>query len=82
VWQLPLERWNDAARQPARTFLTARGFLRGVERSGHGSLVLVGSTAGLFGEAGHADYAAAVGHRAGPLAEPQERGGADRSSRA
>ena len=41
------------------TFLTARGFLRGVERSGHGSLVLVGSTAGLFGEAGHADYAAA-----------------------
>jgi 3-oxoacyl-[acyl-carrier protein] reductase len=41
------------------TFLTARGFLRGVERSGHGTLVLVGSTAGLFGEAGHADYAAA-----------------------
>ena len=26
---------------------------------GHGSLVLVGSTAGIFGEAGHADYAAA-----------------------
>ena len=26
---------------------------------GRGSLVLVGSTAGLFGEAGHADYAAA-----------------------
>jgi 3-oxoacyl-[acyl-carrier protein] reductase len=32
---------------------------REVERSGHGSLVLVGSTAGRFGEAGHADYAAA-----------------------
>lgn len=30
-----------------------------MERTGHGSLVLVGSTAGLFGEAGHADYAAA-----------------------
>ena len=41
------------------TFLTARAFLREVERNGHGSLVLVGSTAGLFGEAGHADYAAA-----------------------
>ena len=41
------------------TFLTARGFLREVERTGHGSLVLVGSTAGLVGEAGHADYAAA-----------------------
>ena len=41
------------------TFLTARGFLRLVERQGHGNLVLVGSTAGRFGEAGHADYAAA-----------------------
>jgi 3-oxoacyl-[acyl-carrier protein] reductase len=39
--------------------LTARGFLRGVAERGHGSLVLVGSTAGIFGEAGHADYAAA-----------------------
>ena len=34
-------------------------FLREVERTGAGSLVLVGSTAGIFGEAGHADYAAA-----------------------
>ena len=41
------------------TFLTARGFLREVQRNGHGNLVLVGSTAGRFGEAGHADYAAA-----------------------
>ena len=60
VWQLPLERWEATLRTNlTATFLTARGFLRGVERSGHGSLVLVGSTAGLFGEAGHADYAAA-----------------------
>ena len=29
------------------------------KRTGHGNLVLVGSTAGRFGEAGHADYAAA-----------------------
>jgi 3-oxoacyl-[acyl-carrier protein] reductase len=41
------------------TFLTARAFLRGLAESGHGALVLVGSTAGRFGEAGHADYAAA-----------------------
>jgi 3-oxoacyl-[acyl-carrier protein] reductase len=60
VWQLPLERWEATLKANlTATFLTARGFLRGVERSGHGSLVLVGSTAGLFGEAGHADYAAA-----------------------
>ncbi|MBD0318391.1 MAG: SDR family oxidoreductase [Thermoleophilia bacterium] len=60
LWELPLERWRatlDA--NLTATFLTARAFLREVARSGHGSLVLVGSTAGIFGEAGHADYAAA-----------------------
>src|SRR5437762_7969575 len=58
VWELPLERWRatlDA--NLTATFLTARGFLGQLE--GDGALVLVGSTAGLFGEAGHADYAAA-----------------------
>jgi 3-oxoacyl-[acyl-carrier protein] reductase len=60
LWRLPLERWEQTVRDNlTATFLTARGFLREVERNGHGSLVLVGSTAGLFGEAGHADYAAA-----------------------
>ena len=57
VWDLPLERWRatlDA--NLTASFLTARGFLRQLE--GDGALVLVGSTAGLFGEAGHADYAA------------------------
>jgi 3-oxoacyl-[acyl-carrier protein] reductase len=60
VWELPLERWEETVRANLTvTFLTARGFLREVEQRGHGSLVLVGSTAGVFGEAGHADYAAA-----------------------
>ena len=60
VWLLPLERWEATLRTNlTATFLTARAFLRHVERTGHGSLVLVGSTAGRFGEAGHADYAAA-----------------------
>lgn len=60
LWELPLERWEATVRANLTlTFLTARGFLREVERNGHGSLVLVGSTAGIFGEAGHADYAAA-----------------------
>jgi len=60
VWELPLARWDETLRANLTSaFLTARGFLRLVAESGHGSLVLVGSTAGLFGEAGHADYAAA-----------------------
>lgn len=60
VWELPLQRWEETLRlNLTLTFLTARGFLRSVERTGHGSLVLIGSTAGIFGEAGHADYAAA-----------------------
>ena len=62
VWELPLSRWEETlSANLTATFLTARGFLRGLAESGleDGSLVLVGSTAGLFGEAGHADYAAA-----------------------
>lgn len=60
VWELPLERWEETLRlNLTATFLTARGFLRSVQRTGHGSLVLVASTAGIFGEGGHADYAAA-----------------------
>jgi 3-oxoacyl-[acyl-carrier protein] reductase len=59
VWDLPLERWRATVdANLTASFLTARGFLRGL---GHreGSLVFVGSTAGIFGEHGHADYAAA-----------------------
>ena len=60
IWELELERFEQTLAQNLRaTFLTARGFLREAARSGAGALVLVGSTAGRFGEAGHADYAAA-----------------------
>jgi 3-oxoacyl-[acyl-carrier protein] reductase len=60
VWDLALARWDETLRANlTATFLTAKWFLREVEQNGHGSLVLVGSTAGRFGEAGHADYAAA-----------------------
>jgi 3-oxoacyl-[acyl-carrier protein] reductase len=60
TWELTLERWEETVLvNLTATFLVARAFLREVERTGHGSIVFVGSTAGLFGEAGHADYAAA-----------------------
>jgi 3-oxoacyl-[acyl-carrier protein] reductase len=41
------------------TFLTCRAFLRHMTDTKEGNIVLVSSTAGIFGEAGHADYAAA-----------------------
>ncbi len=60
VWELGLDRFEETiAQNLTATFLTARAFLRGLGGAGSGSLVLVGSTAGRFGEAGHADYAAA-----------------------
>lgn len=59
VAELSLERWRETLdANLTATFLTARGFLSQLgEREG--ALVLVGSTAGIYGEAGHADYAAA-----------------------
>ncbi len=60
VWELGLDRFERTiAQNLTATFLTARAFFREAARTGRGSLVLVGSTAGRFGEAGHADYAAA-----------------------
>lgn len=62
IWEMPLERWEATLKSNlTATFLTARSFLRHTRQTGRGSLVLVGSTAGHFGEAGHADYAAAKG---------------------
>jgi 3-oxoacyl-[acyl-carrier protein] reductase len=60
IARMSLDRWRatmDA--NLTATFLTARSYLRHVEETQQGSLVLTASTAGLFGEAGHADYAAA-----------------------
>ena len=59
VWELALERWRETVdANLTATFLTARAFLAQLGDR-EGSLVLCGSTAGLIGEAGHADYAAA-----------------------
>ena len=40
------------------TFLTCRAYLRHVREVGEGSIVMVGSTSGIFGEEGNAEYAA------------------------
>lgn len=62
VWEMPLDRWNETlASNLTSTFLTARGFLKHAAATGVGSLVMIASTAGSYGEAGHADYAAAKG---------------------
>jgi 3-oxoacyl-[acyl-carrier protein] reductase len=59
VSELSLARWRETIElNLTATFLTARGFLAQLGDR-EGSLVLVGSTAGTYGEAGHADYAAA-----------------------
>jgi 3-oxoacyl-[acyl-carrier protein] reductase len=54
------DRWrNTMAADLDSVFLTCRGFLRHVKKTGSGNIVIVSSTAGIFGEAGHSDYAAA-----------------------
>ena len=60
VADMSLERWEATLRANlTATMLTARGYLRHARERGSGALVMVASTAGEFGEAGHADYAAA-----------------------
>lgn len=62
VWEMSLERWRDTlAVDLDSVFLSCRAFLRHVASAGTGNIVLISSTAGVFGEAGHADYAAAKG---------------------
>jgi 3-oxoacyl-[acyl-carrier protein] reductase len=59
IARMSLARWRDTVESNlTATFLTARAYLRHVEQAKAGSLVLVGSTAGIFGEAGHVDYSA------------------------
>ncbi len=60
IADLSLKRWRqtvDAVLTSA--FLSLREFSRLVRTQGRGNAVLIASTAGVFGEAGHADYASA-----------------------
>ena len=61
IGRLPLERWLDTvAVNLTGAFLCCRAFVRHLERVPRrdAAIVLVGSTAGIFGEPGHGDYAA------------------------
>ncbi len=59
VWDMTLDRWRaTVAANLDSVFLSCRAFLRHVAATHTGNIVIVSSTAGLFGEAGHADYAA------------------------
>jgi 3-oxoacyl-[acyl-carrier protein] reductase len=59
IWEMSHERWlSTVASNLGAAFLSCRSFLRHVASTRAGNIVLIGSTAGLFGEAGHADYAA------------------------
>ena len=66
VWDMGYERWRATiAANLDSVFLSCRAFLRHVAETGRGSIVIVSSTAGLIGEAGHSDYAAAKSALAG-----------------
>lgn len=68
LWELSLERWRATVAANLDTvFLSCRGFLRHVAKTRAGNIVLIGSTAGLIGEAGHADYASAKAAVSGGL---------------
>ena len=56
---MPLRQWRQTLDGVlTTTFFTVREFLRQVRRQKRGNLTLIASTAAIFGEAGHADYAA------------------------
>jgi 3-oxoacyl-[acyl-carrier protein] reductase len=58
--QMSTTQWRQTTDGVATaTFFTVREFLRLVQRQKQGNLTLIASTAAVFGEAGHADYAAA-----------------------
>ena len=60
LYKMSLKQWRNTVDQVLTTaFLSLREFLRIVAKQRRGNAVLIASTAGVFGEAGHADYASA-----------------------
>lgn len=64
VARMSLDQWNSTiSADLTSTFLVVRGYLNGLEGAStaekdKAAIVMIGSTAGKFGEGGHADYAA------------------------
>lgn len=64
IARMPLKQWNSTVSTDLTScFLVARKYLRGLKRATDAqkekaSIIMIGSTAGKYGEAGHADYAA------------------------
>ena len=62
LWEIDPFRWSETmASNLGVTVNTARSFLAHASKAKAGSMVMVGSTAGIYGESGHSDYAAAKG---------------------
>ena len=62
LWEIDIERWkNTISSNLDISVNTARSFLKHASRINSGSIVFIGSTAGIYGESGHSDYAAAKG---------------------
>jgi 3-oxoacyl-[acyl-carrier protein] reductase len=58
--KMPISQWRQTMEGVVTTtFFAVREFLRLVKRQKRGNLTLIASTAAVFGEAGHSDYAAA-----------------------
>jgi 3-oxoacyl-[acyl-carrier protein] reductase len=60
IADMSLAQWQETlASDLTSVFLCCREFLRMARTQQQGNIVLIGSTAGVFGEPGHGDYAAA-----------------------
>lgn len=64
IARMSLDQWNSTVSTDlTSSFLVIRSYLQNLEKAtelekGKAAVVLIGSTAGKYGEAGHADYAA------------------------
>lgn len=80
VVRMTLDQWNSTiSTDLTSTFLVVREYLRGLEKASDSqkdkaAIVMIGSTAGKFGEAGHADYAACKSGASPAISHPRESG--------